>query len=457
MRVADRIQIAFQNIDAGGRAVNRIIFGMTFVIMLIFSCLMIVQSYFAYTKLFNQRNVSDRYYYTEIYDRDVQDITTGALSAYDRDMQERYHAEEMSVLCTLQLRDEDEPLDAGHTGLIVDGTEWQIGSAFQYRNKSYQDIQGSDSPILPALYGRDMDVFAEQITVGYGEKYLWGRYPDNPGEILLDDYILEVYGVLDSKAENSREGLLGKKISIYVADEGQDRIVLNEYLLTGIFRGDLLSARESVTGSDHHLEHIYVNLREDDMDRFVISQGSIRYYFNDYWEYAKHYDQADDILRLNISQADREDGAGVKLTGKGLEYCLLYWLMHHLGLLLMIVTAVIGLVITLSVFYTVRFYRKRNARYLSMLQSIGMERRDRMWISSIEMCYMMFVATLRGVCLSCVFLALFNIITSSALNFRMVLDIRYGAAAIFLSWLYVGICLWFSMGKEYFLKTTDFS
>lgn len=449
MKVGDKIQIAFQNVNAGRQMVRKIIFGMTFIVMLIFSILTILQSYVSYTEAFNQNNASNCYYYTEICDQEVQDATTNRLLSYTADLQERYQARETSVLCTLQPRDRELPLEAGSTGLILDGAAWQqIRKSFQGRRKIYQDIQSSGSLISLALYQPGMSVFADKITEGYGDEYLWGCYPQNPGEIMLDDYILEVYGVLGAETGKSIEDLLGKKVSIYAVDEAGDKVVLDEYLLTGIFRGDLLSVRESVTSKDYHLEHIYVNLRDGDLERFVISSGSIRLYYDDYLEYVKHYDHIKDILQLNISQINQSDDMELKLTVKGMEYCLLYWIMHNLGKLLVLVAAVIGLVITFSVFYIIRFYLERNARYLSMLRDIGMERRDRAWILSIEMCYMMFVATLIGVCLSAVFLTLLNVISGSALNFPIALDVGTGIISVLASWLYVWLCLCLAMRKE---------
>lgn len=83
-----------------------------------------------------------------------------------------------------------------------------------------------------------------------------------------------------------------------------------------------------------------------------------------------------------------------------------------------------------------------------MLRDIGMERRDRAWILSIEMCYMMFVAAIIGVCLSAVFLTLLNAISGSALNFPIALDVRTGIISVLASWLYVWLCLCLAMRRE---------
>ena len=156
----------------------------------------------------------------------------------------------------------------------------------------------------------------------------------------------------------------------------------------------------------------------------------------------------DGILSLNISEVYAKEDSKVKLTGKGMEYSLLYWIMDHIGKLFMLIVGVVTLIITFSVCYIFQFYRDRNARYFSMLQNIGMQKRDRTWIFSIEMGAVMLVATVLGIYLSILFLLLFNLLTRQVLDFNIVFDIKTGILAVMLECFYFWLCMRVAMRKE---------
>lgn len=443
MRIKDKVTIAFRNLSAGSRMVRKMIFCMTFVMMILFCSLTIIQSYHVYSEEFNQKHAADCYYYTELGNQVITDDTINDLLTQSRTVQERYHASEVSVLCTIQPRSMDMQLEVGNTNLALGDETYQAVNYFLYQRKLYQDIRWESSPFVCALYKKEMSVFTDKITAEYGEGYLLGNYPENPGEIMLDTYLLEVYGVKDID-----EYLLGTTVSVCCTEEGTEEIVLKDYILTGIFQSNLLSYRESKLTADSHLEHVYVNLRTEDEARFMISSGSVRYYFENYAEYVLNYDNTNNILQLNVSEVYESDDTEMKLTGMGMEYCLLYWIMDHIGKLLLLVAAVIGLIITFSVFYVFQFYRNRNKRYLSMLLNIGMEKKDRRWIFSVEMFAVILAATVLGIYLSAVFLLLFNAVTRQVLNFNVTFDGKTGITAVFACWLYFGLCLRIAMRKE---------
>ena len=443
MRVKDKVQIAFWNLGAGKQMMKKMIFGMVFVFMIIFCFLMVMQSYFAYIEGFNQKHVTDCYYYSEIGSQELAENVIEGLVAGSHEMQEKYHAVETSVLCTLDLTEGEELLAAGNMGLILNGETCQAVNYYVSQRKMYQSIQGNSSPVSVGLYQPGMAVFADKITKEYGKGYLMGSYPERPGEIMLDTHILEVFGV-----ENIEESLLGTKVSISFINEETEEIILRDYTLTGIFQAELLSYRESVFTRDVHLEHIYINLFLEDRERFIISGGSIRYYFHDYMEYVENYENMDSILRLNLAEVYESEDSQVKLTGKGMEYSLLYWIMDHIGKLLLLIAGVIGLIITFSVGYMFQFYRDRNARYFSMLQDIGMEKRDRRWIGSMEMGTIMLLATVLGIYLSAIFLLLLNMVTKQILDFQIVFDLRTGMVAVLASWVYFWGCMRIAMRKE---------
>lgn len=153
-------------------------------------------------------------------------------------------------------------------------------------------------------------------------------------------------------------------------------------------------------------------------------------------------------MRLDISQVYSADNRGIKLTEKGIEYCLLYWIIHSVGKLISLIAVGVGIIITFSIFYLVEFYRSRNTRYFAMLEAIGMEKRDRIKIFSVEMCLIMSMATILSVYLSFLFLTLMNFFTLQALEFHMVLDVKTGLLAIMVGWAYFWMCLRLIMGKD---------
>lgn len=439
MRVKDRMRIAVQNLKAGRQMVGKIIFGMTFVLVLLLCSLMSIQSFIVYTSEFNDKHGADCYYYELIEDREISDTWIVSLTEHSRKEKERYHAGEVSVLCTIRPRWGEEQLEAGQIGLALEDNIYQIGEYSIFNRKPYQNIYGKMAPIEIALFQVGISEFAEKLTEQYRGAYLLGSYPEKPGEIMLDTHIMEVYGI------EAKEELLGKKVSIYVLDA--DEVLLKDYILTGILQADFLSVRESLTADDYHLEHIYANPCKEDRERFIVSRGSIRYYFENFEEYVKNCEKRDYILRLDISQVYSADNRGIKLTEKGIEYCLLYWIIRSVGKLISLIAVGVGIIITFSIFYLVEFYRSRNTRYFAMLEAIGMEKRDRIKIFSVEMCLIMSMATILSVYLSFLFLTLMNFFTMQALEFHMVLDLKTGLLAIMAGWAYFWICLRLVMGK----------
>lgn len=438
MRVEDRALIALRNLKAGRQTAGKIVFGMTAVFVLLLCSLMSIQSFIVYTDEFNDRHSADCYYFEEIVGDNASYARMSTLSEYSQEEKARWHAEEVSVLCGIRPIWKEEELAAGSAGLSLDGSIYPFAGVFIYNRKPYENIYGETSPIEMALYQEGICIFPDKLTGRYKGDFLLGSYPATPGEIMLDTHILETYGI-GIGAE-----LLGKKVSIY--DLGTGETLLEDYILTGILEADFLSVRESLTADDYHLEHIYVNLCKEDRDRFIISKGSIRYYFKDFEEYVKHCERRDYILRLDTSQMFSSDG-GIKLTEKGIEYCLLYWIMHGVGRLLALIAVGVGIIITFSVFYLIEFYRHRNVCYFAMLEAIGMRLWDRTVIFSIEVCFMMLAATVLSIYLFLLLFCLMNIFTAQTMDFHMVLDVKVCLLAIIAGWVYFFVCLWIAMGR----------
>lgn len=437
MRTNDIIKIAFRNLSAGKAMVKKMVFGMTFVVMMLLCFFIVIESYDKYIIKFNREHVADRYYYTLIDKRDISDMVLDRI--VNQSENERYNADETVLLCNIALKDDVILTEAGKINIYIGDTQYNAKNYYSNKNKIHQNIRGPMWPIEFSLYRKGMSIFSEAVINAYGKDYMIGAYPVNQGEIMLDSYILDVYGIKQAEEK------IGSSITIYSVDEEDNWVIFENYKLTGIFKGDLLSARECSLTSDNHLEHIYVNLRNEDESRFNIQYGTIRYYFDEYTEYISNYKYMNHVIKMNIDELSDTD---VNLTGYGMQYFILYWIMENIGKLLVFVAIGIGLIITASVTYIFQFYRDRNAHYIAMLNSIGMIRKNRMRILFVEVSIIVLVSSAIGMYLSVIFLLLFNMMTTQVLNFEVLFDVKAGIIALICSWIYFAVCLWITMQKN---------
>ncbi len=434
MRLVDRIKVARQNISAGKSLVWKMIFGMMFIVMLVISFTVLINSYFAYIQEFTVTNAGDCYYYNEYRDANIsadkaEEMINKAIAAGNEK-----GACETTILYTISYNDDEISLETSKVHLQVDGQLYEHKSKYVYDNKFYEDLYNKSAHIDMLLYGSDINAFPQVTQRLYKSDYLIGRLPDNSGEIMLDTHVMQVYGISDY------DNLLNSKVSItYQRDDGEV-LLIEDYVLTGIFKSEIIGSREGTNTPDLHREHIYVNLKQEDMSDYYIVYGSERYYQKDYLDYVKNCDYVDELLRLDFDAIeDREPG--MQLTPKGTEYCLLYWLMNDLGRLFIIVAVVISVIITFSIFYIFRFYKSRNEKYFSMLENIGMNRRDRRSIFAIEIGMIVIVATMLGIYLSATFLLLVNLLLKSILSFSISVNVPLCIVGILLSWIYFGVCM----------------
>lgn len=440
MLFKDRVKIAFRNIVAGSKMSKKIVYGMTFVFMILFCSVVVINSYLSYMNDYDQEHIKDCYYYSEFQSDQVTEIWVKELFDYCQREKERYQANTVSVFCTLQLQESEDRLWAKNVKIRSGKKDYSAENYFIYKRKPYQNIHGETSDIEIALYKDETAMFAEEKNAQNDAGYLIGRYPGNPGEIMLDTYILDVFDIKDAT-----ESLLGEKISLCSFNEQSEEVILEEYLLTGILNETVFTERESMAASDYHFEHIYINPQREDLEQFQISRGSIRYYFNNYQDYVENYNPIKELFGADNSMSESDD---LRLTQNGSEFCIVYWIMHNLGGILLFAAGIIVIINTLSFFYIFQFYRDRNADYLLMLQSIGMEKKDRRWIFFIEICSMMAIATLIGSYLAAIILVLFNFITKPVINFSVVIDLKSVLLSFLFSWMYFGLALSLVMRKK---------
>lgn len=439
MSINDKIKVAFQNLNAGKSMVKKAVIGITFVIMLICSFGMIIESYYVYMNNFDGKWVKDCYYYTEFREKEISRKGIEEILKNSNELQQKYQATEALVLCTIGKTAKD--LEIGNCEWLIDDKCYNATNFNLYKREPYENIYNEKSIIQMLLYSNGISIFPRASTNAGKHNSIIGEYPNNPGEIMLDTYILNVYGIKDNYEE-----FIGSRISI-ANKEDNGKTILNHYIITGIFEPEMLQSRESKMAPDWHYEHMVVNLKQEDMYQFLITYASVRYYFDSYAEYIENYDKADEILKLNLTGFVNGDETSIRLTEKGLECCLLHWLMSNVGKLILLIGAVITMIITFSVFYIFQFYRNRNTHYFTMLQNIGMEKGDRRSIFVIEMSCIMLKSTIIGIYLSVMFVLLFGALTKSILNFEVIISIKTYAMSILASWVYFSVCLGGAMRK----------
>ena len=102
-----------------------------------------------------------------------------------------------------------------------------------------------------------------------------GDFPKNEKELIISDFLLGEFGV----TEQEQSSLIGKKVSLYCEDGAY--ALCEDYILTGIFRAELLEEREK-KGVFNNLQHIYMNFDAETKEKYEAPDGVIRYYVNDY-------------------------------------------------------------------------------------------------------------------------------------------------------------------------------
>lgn len=440
MLFKDRVKIAFRNIIAGSKMSRKIVYGMTFVFMILFCSVVVIHSYLDYINDYNQEHLKDCYYYSEFQSDQVTETWIKDVWNYCQREKERYQAKAVSFFCTLQLRESEDGLWAKNVKISLKKKDYSTENYFIYNRKAYQNIHGESSNIEIALYKDETAMFAGWKNAQSDADYLIGRYPGNPGEIMLDTYILDVFGI-----KEAAENILGEKVSLYSFNERSEEVIIEEYILTGILNENVFTERESMATSDYHFEHIYINPRRGDLEQFKISRGSIRYYFGNYQKYVENFNHIQEILGGAVGMSESDN---LRLTQDGLKFCIAYWIMHNLGGILLLVVSIIVIINTLSIFYIFQFYRDRNADYLFMLKSIGMEKKDRRWIFVIEICSMMAIATFIGSYLAAIILILFHSLTKQVINFSVVIDLKSVLLSLLFCWTYLGLALLLVMRKK---------
>ena len=408
MRYKDIWTIALRNLSAGKKNVVKIVFGVGCSLVLALCYLVIMDFYSDYKYEFGKKYQYSCYVFN-VQHENYSITKTKQLIEKEFENIDVADAGEKLAFINVQPDVDEVNIEAKNVFINIDNIEYEAKSFFTFNRKAYEDISAASSEISVGYYDEETNVFPDSIF--HGEIDMVGELPGNDGEVMIDDYLLKVYGINEEP-----ENLIGKNISILLKEEDIE-FVGGDYTITGVFNANEHIKREGAENKfwDAHYEHIWVNFRPEDEPELVTSWFSYRAYYRDYEELLDKFDYTKELIS-NPSEGNIEELPFV-LTYECAELCTLTWIMGNMGKLLSVIGGVVVLVILFSLFYIVRFYFGRNSNYMKMLLCIGMEQKDRNRLRASEIAIMTVGAVLIAVYITFIFVIVFQYISGNLLSY----------------------------------------
>ena len=400
MSAKDKWVTALRNVTAGKRTGIRIIIGFALCFFLLF-CMMIIGCFYGdYCREFEEKYRSQCYYYANMKAKDFPKMKSELA-------EKRAWAEECGAdICAEMIG--IRPADGGlilmqDVSLVTGGTAETAKRYSVGRRVYYENITSGMASLDIALCTDRKDWCGNGST-----ELMYGTWPDQEGELLMDDYLVSVFGL-------NPEEIVGQRVAIRV----KDRELLSDYVVSGVVDRSILRNREDNEDSfeNYHVEHLYVNLREEDYAGFAPCNGTIRYYFSTVRSFTDNYvysGQAGEGTVVHSASGD----VILSLTAKGMTICLVTFFTAKFGRILLGLGIGICLLIMLSLFYVLWFYLQRNKRYMTMLECIGMERCDRTGLRRRELAILGVTALAIALYLTLLFFLVFRYLVEKILQFR---------------------------------------
>ncbi|MCR5743746.1 MAG: hypothetical protein K6F92_08545 [Lachnospiraceae bacterium] len=430
MRMMDRLRVARWNLRAGSKMAWKMVFGLSFIFMLVICFTTIYISYVGYVNDYNENHLNDCYMYQSDWDCPVDELDYEAVLTNAAETAAKNNAACFSVMLNFELKSDEEYYegsDAGHIVLRIDDETYGYVGVKDPISKGYRDL-GKKCSVMYGGYREGFNVFPE-LVCGKTDSFLVGEYPSQPGEIMVDRYFLQTYGINDEPQD-----VIGHKLSIMVED-GQ-RMVFEDYVISGVFDDEVLGIRETGFWLNCYIQHVYANILEEDEAEFSIYDISSRYYYRDYGEYAQNCRYIEKLLHMEFEFADASFGE-LELTQGGMMYCVINQVMQKVGMLILLILGSVSVIIVCSIVYIWYFYRKRGENYQRMLSDIGMRRRDRSAVTGLEIFFILLRATFFGVYFSVIFMLLFATIIRRLMIFTLVLPLLEILVAVAGCWLFI--------------------
>ncbi|MBR5347977.1 MAG: ABC transporter permease [Lachnospiraceae bacterium] len=433
MKRSDRLKTAMQNLRAGKRSVIRMVIGITIVIFFILSYILVLQVFENYQTSTEEKMKSLCYRFLDIEEGTSLDVLAERVQEGLERIQ--YPSGVMpTVLVSIQpvgcheaqgsIADPKEMdylqyvmsllrrgavYTAGNVQLDLGDITYEAKNYTHWNRPRYKDLMSDSSLFRIGLYDPRYNLLPERIFDGAEEALLAGSLPESPGELLVDEYLLTVYNV-----EMVPQELVGKTITIYNKAEG--KAVLREYRVSGVLKNEVWDRRESDDTYDLHSEHICAYLREEDAAGFEVSSGSLRYYYPTYGALTKNIDNIGALMMNQVEWTELDASTGM-LSDVTLEVASYHWVLSQAGRFLCILGGVAIMAAIGSAGYLLYFYRGRSRKFYTMLDSIGMRRKDRMRICRSEILLIMGISTVMAIYLLLMFWFIFRYVIHNAMHF----------------------------------------
>ena len=415
MRNKDLITIACRNLKAGRQMTGKIIFGIMFVLVMFLTGIGVICLFNVYKKDFNTNRLKECYYSFELDNHQCNDENLEIISSDVKEKKESLNAASSSVFYDFGIGAEPTSLEAGQLKFLIDDTSYETVNYTRTPYKSYQNILNKISLIDICMYDKNNNMFFENDGTMDVTCKVDGSLPYNAGEIMIDSYLA---GVLGLNYEN--EDYKGANISIEYSDDEESHMLFENYRLTGIMDSDFFLKRESSFAMDFHSEHMYVNPKHEDTKQLAIIFGTLRLYYENYQDYADNYDYIDGIMSVDTSVIQdsvlNDSKERPKLTTKGIQFCMLNWMMKNIGKLLIVIILILTVLSAITVYYMYEFYSNRRANYIVMLRSIGMQKSDMRKLVIIEIMIMFLAALLMAIYFTVIILLFIRYITMMVLG-----------------------------------------
>ena len=416
MRWRDSLKIACQNIRIYKGMTRKIVFCLFIITMVIFCFLIFLFSYGDFRDSFWEKYASECYIYiNENVEDNKNEYETSEGISYNEYLENivSYHqiardigASEISDYSIINFNFSDETKLFSGAVLEVDGrlyTAKALPNGMLGR-KIYETTESMEittyqrgNSFIPRNCVKD-DVFSN---------YIYGSYPENPGEVMVSDYILESYGFTKKQQRN----LIGKKISLFAEDETKNKY-FSEYILTGIFKAEVMEKREYEFSGNTHTEHIAVNLRKDEYDNINLKSSTCRFYFTSYQK-----------LQEGQQQLEKVFPERVEINYKGNKYSIVTKCLNVIYKILFFLAVGLVFAMSVSVINMLHFFLQRNTEYFSMMRKIGMQSFNIYQIYFFELLTLISIAVMIGTYSSIVLVMIFNIVYRNIVESDLMLNI----------------------------------
>ena len=454
MKRIDRMKTAVRNLHAGKQSAVRITIGITFLMIFILSYVLVVRAFSEYRDSQEKGKQNSCYRYLpimpgtelselegkckEIIERNTDSLHIGTSVLISVEDKGWYRSQPVSenlaeegdwASVFMMIRSHDGCYTSGDMTLEVEGKEYKAEAYAVIGQEAYQDLTAKDSTFRIGLYAPAYQIYPDWLTGGRSGDDIIGNLPEQPGEILLDEYLVSVFRITDKP-----EDLIGKMISFRRAGSGAT--VLEEYRISGIVRMKTWNRREKGNTDDPHKEHIWAYLKDEDKARFEVESGTVRFYYPSYQAMTQSIRDFGAFIRNhgNSEEVIREGGSP---TQAGTEICIFGWLLSRAKNLLLILGGAAVFATLCATGYLWNFYRSRSRKYYDMLDAIGMRQADRKSIFRYEIMIMIATGTLVSGYFMVLFWLVFQYIVKNAMNYTPRFPFVTFAAALAGIWIAV--------------------